>query len=203
MSRFHRKTAPGVRAGRVQRKNNWDRTPGVFAAAPRSRLVVNRLRPGDGYRHVLLKRDIERFVELIPNWDELSVGLDVVVLDCGRRGCDGWYNGGVIGLVAWPRNLRYEVDPDWLRNHRDFLARIGVTVEGDPADPVIHWTEETARAYQLCHVLLHELGHHADRMHTRLQADNAPRGERFAEDYAFDLEAEVLERYFAEFGLPR
>ena len=31
---------------------------------------------------------------------------------------------------------------------------------------------------------------------------NGPRGEPFAENYAFDLEARVLERYFEKFGLP-
>lgn len=201
MPRFHRKTAPGVRDGRVGHKNNWTRSPSIYRD-PQPRLVIDRRRPGAGYQHVLLKRDVEGFVELIPNWDELAVGLDVIVLDCGRRGCDGWYDRGVIGLVAWPRNLRYAVDPDWYRRHREFLARIDVRTEGSGNDLIVHWTPETARAYQLCHVFLHELGHHADRMHTRLREDNAPRGERFAEDYAFALEREVLERYFEEFGLP-
>ncbi len=202
MSRFHRKTAPGVRDGRVQKKNNWKCSPSFYWGVPQTRLVIDRRKPGEGYRHVLLKRDIERFVRLIPKWDELAVGLEVIVLARGGQGCDAWYNRGVIGLVAFPANLRYELDLGWFREHREFLARIGAAVEGAPDDPVIHWTPETARAYQLCHVFLHELGHHADRMHTREKIDNGPRGEPFAEDYAFDLEAEIRERYFAEFGLP-
>lgn len=202
MSRFHRKTAPQVRDGRVQQKNNW--SPSYDAL---TRFVVERQRPGDGYRHLLLKRDVERFVKLIPNWEKLAVGLTAVVLADGGYDCDGWYNRGVISLPAWPLDRLgrgCDVDPGWFRGHRYFLARIGATVWGDdPETAEVFWTPDTARAYQLCHVFLHELGHHADRMHTRTKCDNGPRGEVFAEDYAFDLEAVVLERYFREFGLPR
>ena len=204
MSRFHRKSAPGVRDGRVQRKNNWRASPSWYGGEPPGRVVIDRRRPGEGYRHLLLKGDIERFIALVPHWNRLAVGLRVVVLAAGQRGCDGWYNRGVLGLCAWPKQMTYELDPDWYAAHKAFLERINATVaDGDrERAPVIHWTEDTARAYQLCHVFLHELGHHADRMHTRTRRDNAPRGEPFAEDYAFDLEVEVLERYFAEFGLP-
>lgn len=204
MSRFHRKTAPGVRDGRVQRKNNWKHSPCPYRDPPQ-RLVIDRQRPGRGYRPVLLKRDIERFVTLIPDWDRLAAGLNVILLADGRYRCDGWYNSGVIGLPAWPTNMRDQVDRDWFRSHRGFLARVEARVEIDENDPnefVIHWSPWTARAYQLCHVFLHELGHHADRMHTGPKRDNGSRGEKFAEDYAFDLEKVVLERYFAEFGLP-
>ena len=39
-------------------------------------------------------------------------------------------------------------------------ARIGARTEGDdPDEMVIHWTPGTIRAYQLCHLFLHELGH--------------------------------------------
>ena len=203
MSRFHRKTAPGVRDGQTLRKNNWERSPSVYRDS-QPQLVIDRRRPGEGYRHLLLKRDIERFIELTPNWNELSRGLDLISLDCGRSDCDGWYDRGAIGICAWPLEMSYPLKLSWYAEHRDFLTRIGARVEdtGPPDDVVIHWTLDTARAYQLCHVFLHELGHHADRMHTRAKTDNAPRGEPFAEDYAFDLEPLVLERYFAEFGLP-
>ncbi|VTR92205.1 Uncharacterized protein OS=Dysgonomonas gadei ATCC BAA-286 GN=HMPREF9455_01415 PE=4 SV=1 [Gemmata massiliana] len=203
MSHFYRKTAPGVRNGRVQKQNNWALSPSVYRNT-QTCLVIDRRKPGEGYRHLLLKRDIERFVALIPNWDALAVGLDLISLDCGRHGCDGWYNRGALGICAWPKEMSYVLDTVWFAEHRRFLERIGARVEegGIGRDIVIHWTDATARAYQLCHVFLHELGHHADRMHTHAKKDNAPRGEGFAEDYAFDLEREVLERYFAEFGFP-
>ena len=200
MARFHRKTAPGVRDGQTRAKNNWKRSANWYSDPPH-RLVIARHRPGEGYRHVLLKRDIERFVKLIPKWGALAIGLDVIVLASGGTSCDAWYNRGVIGICAWPTNLRYGVNAEWYRGHRDFLDRIGARCEGDnPDDMVIHWTLGTVRAYQLCHLLLHELGHHRDRMSTRTKQDNGPRGEDFAEDFAWELECEVLERYFNEFG---
>ena len=48
---------------------------------------------------------------------------------------------------------------------------------------VAKWTEDTVRAYQRLDVLLHELGHHHDRMSTRRQREIA-RGEPYAECYA-------------------
>lgn len=200
MSRFHRKTAPGVRDGRAQKKNNWKCSPSWYWGA-HHRLVIDRRRPGEGCRHVLLKRDIERFVQLIPKWETLAYGLDVIVLASGSRNCDAWYNGRVIGICAWPTDMRYEVNPDWFRDHRDFLDRIGARCEGDDPDhTIIHWTPATVRAYQLCHLFLHELGHHRDRMHTHTKQDNGPRGEEFAEEFAWELEREILDRYFDEFG---
>jgi hypothetical protein len=203
MPRFHRKSAPGVRDGQTLRKNNWRRSPSVYFDT-QSRLVIDRRRPGTGYRHLLLKRDIERFVNLIPNWTELSRGLDLISLDRGRWDCYGWYDRGAIGICAWSLQMSYPADLDWFAEHHRFLGRIGARIEDTRprGDVIVHWTPDTARAYQLCHVLLHELGHHADRMNTRTKNDNGPRGERFAEKYAFSLEPLVLGRYFNEFGLP-
>jgi hypothetical protein len=200
--RFHRKTAPGVRDGRTLRKNDWKRTSSWYTD-PQPRLVFDRRRPGAGYRHLLLKRDIERFVNLIPNWSSVSVGLDLIVLDSGRAECDGWYDRGAIGICAWPTDQTYEANARWYRGHRAFLARIEARVGGaDTDDIVVHWTPWTARAYLLCHVFLHELGHHRDRMSTRSRRRCA-RGEGFAENYAWEFEPQIWERYLEEFGLPR
>jgi hypothetical protein len=201
MPRFHRKTAPGVEFGEVRKKNNWRQSPSCYSV-PQWTPAIDRRRPGDGYRHLLLKRDIERFVELLPHWEDVSRGLDVIVLDRGRWDRDGWYDRGVLGLCAWPTNMVYELDPEWYASHRDFLNRIGLHVEDHGSERyVAHWTPDTARAYQLCHVFLHELGHHIDRMCTRKQL-YAARGEDWAEQYAWAYEVMVLERYFEEFGLP-
>jgi hypothetical protein len=48
---------------------------------------------------------------------------------------------------------------------------------------MVKWTENTARAYQLLYMFLHELGHHHDRMTTRSRRATA-RGEPYAESYA-------------------
>jgi hypothetical protein len=203
MPRFHRRTAPGVEFGEVRRKNNWRRSPSCYSV-PQWAPAIDRRRPGPGYRHLLMKRDVERFVELLPHWDDVSRGLDVIVLDAGRWNCDGWYDRGVIGVCAWPVEMGYETSRRWYDHHREMLARLGVRVEdpGPDHEVMLHWTPDTARAYQLCHVFLHELGHHVDRMNTRSKRDNSPRGEDWADQYAWAYELMVLERYFEEFGLP-
>jgi hypothetical protein len=47
----------------------------------------------------------------------------------------------------------------------------------------IPWTEPQARAFQLLHILPHELGHHHDRITSR-QQHTLGRGEPYAERYA-------------------
>src|SRR4051795_2626468 len=65
----------------------------------------------------------------------------------------------------------------------DDLTALGVRVPRPLGEIEVRWTETQARAYQLLHVLPHELGHHHDRMTTRSRG-NAARGEPFAEAYA-------------------
>lgn len=199
MPRFHRRTATKVRSGRIRQKNNWEQTPGLWE--PQPHLTIRRDRARPGYRHILLQRDIERFVALIPDWDELSRGVNVILLDGKRTDCDGWYDTGVVALTAMPREMCYPVWPEWYAGHRRLLDRIGLRVEGAPDDPVAYWTDATARAYQLLHVFLHELGHHHDRMMTRTRRGPA-RGEDYAEQYAWAYEEQVWERYVAGFGWP-
>jgi hypothetical protein len=201
MPGFHRKTAPAVRNGRVKTKNHWNKTPSCYTvrqAVP----AIDRVRPGEGHRHLLLKRDVERFIDLLPHWEDISQGLDVILLDRGRYDCDGWYDRGVLAVCAWPVNMDWELEPRWYANHRDLLERLGVPVEGGANETLTcHWTASTARAYQLLHVFLHELGHHMDRLTTRSQRWCA-RGEDYAEQYAWAYEVQIQERYCEEFGLP-
>jgi hypothetical protein len=67
-------------------------------------------------------------------------------------------------------------------------------------DEQLEWTESQARACQLLHVLLHELGHHHDRMTNRSKT-RAARGEPYAERYALRYEAGIWDAYLQEFGL--
>ena len=52
-----RRSTPKVRDGKVQRKNRNVLTPTYFNT-PQASPVVDRLKPGFGYRHVLRKKDI-------------------------------------------------------------------------------------------------------------------------------------------------
>ena len=48
-------------------------------------------------------------------------------------------------------------------------------------------------------ILVHELGHHHDRMTTRSQRESC-RGEAYAENYACQFQSAIVERYRREFG---
>ena len=80
------------------------------------------------------------------------------------------------------------------------LAQLGVPTTLHPSgDVLVGFTEATARAFQLVHVLLHELGHHRDRMTSRRRVE-CGRGEGFAEAYAVRHGAEIWTRYADAFG---
>jgi hypothetical protein len=199
MKRWQRVTAPRVIDGQVLRKNNTRRSPSAFSR--RERPVIERRKPGVGYRHVLRQAEVATFLELLPDWEELSEGLNAVVLAGGDFGCDGWYKPGVVALCAWERGLWRVISASWYSEHADIFEQIGVPCEElDDGRYLCRWTEPTIRAYLLLHVLTHELGHHHDRMTTRSKADCC-RGEDYAEEYARRYQALIWDRYLQEFEL--
>jgi len=80
MFHAHRKTAMKVKSGHVQRKNRIVRTANYLTHTMPS-LVIDRRRPGRGYKHLVRKDGIRTFIQLLPEWDCLSRGLDAIVLD--------------------------------------------------------------------------------------------------------------------------
>lgn len=104
MRQINRKTTPKVVGGRVQKKNNPEWTANYYDTPPPS-LVIDRHRPGKGYRHVLMQRDIETFIGLLPDWSELSRGLNAVVLSPGSEYRDGYYGRGVVHVCAWKSDM--------------------------------------------------------------------------------------------------
>jgi hypothetical protein len=200
MKRFQRKTNPGVIDGTVQKKNRTDESPTLYSPA-RSSLAVHRLKPGFGYRHVLRQKDVTDFLRLLPGWERLSEGLNAILLASGNVRCDGWYRPGVVAVCAWERGLWREMTRQSYTDHQDLFERLEVPCEATEDGYVLcQFTEPSVRAYQLLHILLHELGHHHDRMTTRSQVDTC-RGEGYAEGYAWEHEQQVWDRYVAAFGL--
>ena len=186
-----------VKGGRVQRKNRSEEStrPGRYLLPD---LTIDR-RPADrGYRHLVTAEVLRRFLPLLPDWEGLRVGLHRIVLDAGNADCLGWHEPGVIGLCAWERQMVWRsCDAEFLRDHRSVFDRLGIDYELTGRQEV-RFTESQARAFLLVHVLVHELGHHRDRMTTRSQAGPA-RGESFAEAYARQHEAEIVRQYWREF----
>lgn len=193
-----RKTTPKVKGGRVQKKNNWSETTDAVLLAGTA-VSFERRRPGAAYRHLLRKQDLETFISLLPDWDELAAGLRLVVLDEGDYGTDGWHTTGMVGVCAWDRDLWVDYHPSFVDEHRQILDRLGVEVRPHAAGVVVQWTEATAKAYQLMHVFLHELGHHHDRMTTRSRGV-AARGEPYAEAYAMQYAEGIWDSYEAASG---
>ena len=156
--------------------------------------------PQKGYRHLLKRGDLEQFVELIPDWDELANGLDYVVLARGSD-CMGYHLPGVVAICAWDAALRDEdMSKHWYWEHAELLERLDVDVWKEGPRWVAEWTEDQARAFQLLHVFLHELGHHYDLMTTRSRV-RAARGEPYAEQFAVELEQRLWDDYVQVFPL--
>lgn len=201
MRHVNRKSAPQVVKGVVQKKNNWSLSRDYYEAPEPRTVLIDRKRPGEGYKHILNKSDIYKFLELLPDWNRLAVGLNAIVLAPGEWDTDGYHVPGVVHICAWDAELWQETTRKHYEEHQDIFERLGV-----PCEPIeddcyrCKWEENTIRAYQLLHILLHELGHHHDRMTTRSQK-RASRGERFAEEYARQHEAVIWERYLRVFPL--
>jgi len=183
----------------VQFKNRCAPTPNYYNT-PQTVPVIDRERPGSRYRHLLKKRDVIDFISILPDWEELSKGLNVIVLAPGEEDTDGWHDPGVVAVCAWERELWREVDDEYYQEHADILERLGVPCEKTRSGSLCKFSEATTKAFQLLHILLHELGHHHDRMTTRSKLE-ASRGEGYAERYARQYEKLIWDRYLEVFGL--
>jgi hypothetical protein len=127
MLRGNRKSAPQVIKGRVQKKNNWNRSPDYYDAPLPSMVVIDRKRPGDGYKHVLHKSDIYRFLELLPDWNNLAVGLNAIVLAPGEYHTDGYHVPGVVHICAWESGIWRETTRDYrCKNARAASERLQI-----------------------------------------------------------------------------
>jgi hypothetical protein len=83
MNRLNPKATTKVVASQAQKKNNWQETPNYYnTASPQPEVI--RKRSGKGYRHLLTKNDIYDFIGTLPDWNELSQGLNEIVLAPGE-----------------------------------------------------------------------------------------------------------------------
>ncbi len=190
---INRKTAMKVKGGRVQRKNR-------HVPTTRQGYVIDRESPRKGFRHVVTKAHLVRFLELIPDWPLVSVGLERVVLGGGEDGTDGCYEyfhrerTGSIRLEAWSTEDRVELQRDYYEAHRTLFDRFSVTsLQEERARVTAYFSEVQARAFLLLHVFMHELGHHRERM-LRKESGIQLR-ESFAESFANQRFEELWERY--------
>jgi hypothetical protein len=197
----NRRTAMKVQGGRALRKNNWRLDRGDYFAVPQAEIRIDRRDPGRGYRHLVTVPQLRAFVALLPDWEDAAIGLRAIVLDSGEDNLMGWHQRGIVAVCAWEQRLWWtDPDPAFVADHRTLLDLIGVEHETLGKRLEVRWTADQARAFQLLHILTHELGHHHDRISTRNQRE-AARGEDYAERYANRVMDEVWPSYARTFGL--
>ncbi|NLD98923.1 MAG: hypothetical protein GX640_03535 [Fibrobacter sp.] len=163
-------------------------------------IIIRKKSPGKGFHHFLGKKEIYTFLELLPRRDEVCYGLEQIVLAEGEKGCDGWYDGAVIAINAWEKDLWRVVPPDYYEVHRSIFNRLQVECIKTGPNYLCKFTQFSVKAFQLLHVFLHELGHHYDKMTTGSKRE-ASRGEHFAEEYAVKNEEVIWEGYMKLHGL--
>lgn len=197
-----RRTAMKVVGGRVLRKNNWRADRGDVFVVPQSEIRLERRDPGKGFRHLVTVAQLRAMIGLLPEWGEVAGGLEAVVLDRGFAHTMGWQRTGVVAICAWEQGLWWPDADEWFRHeHGDLLALLGVEAARRAGRVELRWSASQARAFQLLHILPHEIGHHHDQITTRRQRA-AARGEPYAERYAHRVLDAVWDRYTATFGLP-
>jgi len=200
MRHRNRKTTPKVIGGAVLRKNNHKKTPNYWNTEQKD-VVIDVEKPGKGFKHFLKKRDIIKFLSLIPNWREVSKDLDAIVLSSADIDCDGFYNNdGVICISAWEKEKDIIIQEHYYSDHKELFARLGVIVSEKERKFYCEFDEDQIKAFQLLHVLLHEIGHHVDRINTKSK-NKAARGENYAEKYAFDNEEKIWKDYQNAFNI--
>ena len=85
-------------------------------------------------------------------------------------------------------------------DHQQLFERLGVKWEYKKEGVFCEFTSDQIRAFQLLHILLHELGHHYDRIKTKSKFKSS-RGEQYAEDFAYINEKEIWNKYQEEFNV--
>ena len=175
---YSRRTTPKVKDGKVQRKNKWEQSPNYYLKK-RESLLIERRKPGKGFRHLLEREDIEAFIELIPGWKDLSRGLNAVVLTPGSFKWYGYHVHGVLHVSAWDDGLWQDLKSPFVRTNLTTLERLKVPMQELPDGLTrCFFSEENAKAFQLLDVFLHELGHHHDCI-TNKSRICCPRGEPY------------------------
>lgn len=163
-------------------------------------LLIRREPPGKGFHHFLTRKIVRNFIESLPQWPVITRGLDYILLARGEKGCDGWYDGRVVAINAWEQDSWRSVPADYYDEHQEVLRRLHVETVKSGQNYLCKFNPSSVRAFQLLHVLLHELGHHFDKINTRSQRVSS-RGELYAEAYARSYEQMIWKRYAEWFAL--
>jgi len=196
---FDRRTATKVKDGRVQRKNR--RRPTGHEG-----YVLDRESPGRGFRHVVSKRGLQAFIDIVPGWDRFSERLERIVLAAPGDNCDGAYEffhreeTGAIYLHAWHEDLWTDLTVPYFEYHQHIFDTLSVSYDRREDCVTCRFTEAQARAFMLLHIFMHEVGHHYDRIHQKHLGSS--KGEDYAERFATSRFDQLFPAYVRVFGHP-
>lgn len=198
-AKFNRRTATKVKDGRVQRKNRHRPTG-------HDGFVLDRESPGRSFRHVVTKRDVQAFIDIVPEWERYSERLERILLAAPVGDCDGAHQffhreeTGAIYLHAWREDLWTTISVPYFDHHQHIFDRLGVSYDRKEDIVTCRFTEAQARAFMLLHVFMHELGHHYDRIHQEHLGSS--KGEDYAERFATSRFEQLFPEYVRVFGHP-
>jgi len=156
---------------------------------------------------VVSKRDLQAFIDVIPDFRRLCQRLERIVLACPNSRDDGAYEfyhreeTGAIFLNAWPEDLWIELNTGYFDAHKEIFLWLGVSHDRAEKTVMCRFTEAQARAFTLLHVFMHELGHHHDRLHQKHR--DSTRGEDYAERFANSRFEQLYAAYIGVFGDPK
>lgn len=198
---MNRRSATRVKSGKVQKKNNHSET--LYAAPVWGFPQIIRQRPGEGYHHLLGTNTIHTFLQLLPDLSVVLEDIAGIVLAPGKDyfGCVSTFGSQwLVEINAWPRDNWQTFSPAGYQQELYWLEKLGVPCEKQNSQYVCKFTEHTARAHQLLATLLHEIGHHHDRLSTRKQ-QYCGRGEPYAFEYSRKYMDQIFDSYCRTFEL--
>ena len=124
--------------------------------------VLDRESPGRGFRHVVTKRDVQAFIDIVPDWHRYSERLERIVLAGPCDGCDGAHafyhreETGAIFLNAWHEDLWTDLAIPYFDSHHQIFETLGLSYDRREDCVTCRFTEAQARAFMLLHIFMHE-----------------------------------------------
>jgi hypothetical protein len=202
-SRAGRKTTPKVRHGQVQKKDRHQWTE-FQELLDNTAFSTIKMKPEDSYVHVVDRRRVLDFVELIPNWRDMSKGLSALVL--GYDGCSHQtdinyspkaYNS--IWLSPFPKDMTLYWSRSFAIEHKSITEFLGIDLIETGEDEIMTvWTKPQAQAWQLLHLFLYDLFCHNEC--TSQSRDNYHHQHKLAEEYAIKTAQLIVSDYERTIG---
>ena len=157
-----RKVTPKVRNGKVQKKDRhqWTEFQDLLDENTFSTI---KMKPEEGYIHVVDQKCVLDFVSLIPDWENISKGLSALVLDsegCNHQTDINYYPKSYhsIWLSAFPKDMTLYWSKGFAMGHKKITDFLGVEQEEiDGGEIKTVWTKPKAQAWQLLHLFLYDL----------------------------------------------